>query len=126
LFVDPSVATTDDLRLYIASQLPGISDPAQMNATVDRMMELYPDDPALGSPFGTGNETFGLSIEWKRGTAISCDVNFSGVRRGWTQAASKFGVKTFVYLFNDPQLDAGFLGSKLHINLFHPTDVNEF
>ncbi|KAJ7314434.1 extracellular triacylglycerol lipase precursor [Mycena albidolilacea] len=110
LFVDPSVATTDDLRLYIASQLPGISDPAQMNATVDRMMELYPDDPALGSPFGTGNETFGLSIEWKRGTAISCDVNFSGVRRGWTQAASKFGVKTFVYLFNDPQLDAGFLG----------------
>ncbi|KAJ6582089.1 extracellular triacylglycerol lipase precursor [Mycena capillaripes] len=110
LFVDPSVATTDDLRLYIASQLPGITDPAQMNATVDRMMELYPDVPALGSPFGTGNETYGLSPEWKRGAAISCDVNFAGVRRGWTEAASKHGVKTYTYLFNDPQLDSGFLG----------------
>ncbi|KAF7356201.1 Carboxylic ester hydrolase [Mycena venus] len=113
LFVDTSVTTVDDLRVYIASQLPGInpeSNPAQMNATIDRMLELYPDDPALGSPFGTGNETFGLSKEWKRGAAISCDVNFSGVRRGWTEAASKFGVKTYAYLFTDPQLDSGFLG----------------
>ncbi|KAJ7923534.1 extracellular triacylglycerol lipase precursor [Mycena leptocephala] len=110
LFVDPSVATPDDLRLYIASQLPGITDPVQMNATIDRMMELYPDIPALGSPFGTGNETFGLSGQWKRGAAISCDVNFAGVRRGWTQAASKYGVKTYAYLFTDPQLDTGFLG----------------
>jgi hypothetical protein len=112
LFVDPSVATPDDLRLYIASQLPGITDPVQMNATIDRMMELYPDIPALGSPFGTGNETFGLSGQWKRGAAISCDVNFAGVRRGWTQAASKYGVKTYAYLFTDPQLDTGFLGSE--------------
>ncbi|KAF7370188.1 Carboxylic ester hydrolase [Mycena sanguinolenta] len=110
LFVDTSLNTTDDLRLYIASQLPGISDPAQMNTTINQMMQLYPHDPALGSPFGTGNETFGLSPEWKRGAAISCDVNFAGVRRGWTEASSKFGVKTFAYLFNDPQLNSGFLG----------------
>ncbi|KAJ6463699.1 extracellular triacylglycerol lipase precursor [Mycena vitilis] len=110
LFVDPSVNTTDDLRMYIASQLPGISDPVQMNATVDRMMELYPDIPALGSPFGTGNATFGLSGQWKRAAAISCDVNFAAVRRGWMQAASAYGVKTYAYLFTDPQLDSGFLG----------------
>ncbi|KAJ7227812.1 esterase 1 [Mycena haematopus] len=110
LFVDPSLTTTDDLHFYIASQLPGISDPAQMNATIEQMMKLYPDDPALGSPFDTGNETFGLSPEWKRGAAISCDVNFAGVCRGWTQAASKFGVKTFAYLFTDPQFDSGYLG----------------
>ncbi|KAF8217081.1 esterase 1 [Mycena galopus ATCC 62051] len=110
LFVDLSLTTIDDLRLYIASQLPGISDLAQINTTINQMLELYPDDPALGSPFGTGNDTFGLSAEWKRGAAISCDVNFAGVRRGWSQAASKFDVKTFGYLFTDPQLESGFLG----------------
>lgn len=41
------------------------------------MMQLYPDIPALGSPFGTGNETFGLSATWKRAAAIICDVNFT-------------------------------------------------
>ncbi|KAJ7199115.1 extracellular triacylglycerol lipase precursor [Mycena haematopus] len=121
LFVDPSLTTTDDLHFYIASQLPGISDPAQMNATIEQMMKLYPDDPALGSPFDTGNETFGLSPEWKRGAAISCDVNFAGVCRGWTQAASKFGVKTFAYLFTDPQFDSGYLGTRLSYVYGTPT-----
>ncbi|KAJ7023146.1 extracellular triacylglycerol lipase precursor [Mycena alexandri] len=110
LFVDPSVNTTNALRSYIASQLPGISDPVQLNSTINRMLELYPDIPSLGSPFGTGNDTFGLSNEWKRAAAISCDVNFAGVRRGFTQFASKYGVKTYAYLFTDPQLNSGFLG----------------
>jgi hypothetical protein len=40
-----------------------------MNATIYHMMELYPDiaPPSLGSPFGTGNETFGLSSVEDRG-----------------------------------------------------------
>ncbi|KAK7024892.1 carboxylic ester hydrolase [Favolaschia claudopus] len=109
LFVDTSITTEDDLRLYIATQLPGISDPAQMNAIVEKMLLLYPDDSDHESPFET-NDTFGLSRQWKRGAAISCDVNFAALRRGWTDAASKFGVKTYAYLFNDPQLDSGFLG----------------
>ncbi|KAJ7775366.1 extracellular triacylglycerol lipase precursor [Mycena metata] len=112
LFVDPSVNSTSALRTYIASQLPGIplSEPVQLNSTIDRMLQLYPDVPALGSPFGTGNDTFELSAEWKRAAAISCDVNFAAVRRGWTQAASRYGLKTYGYLFTDPQLNSGFLG----------------
>jgi acetylcholinesterase len=117
LFVDPSVNDTESLRAYIASQLPGISDPVQMNATIDRMMELYPDIASLGSPFGTGNETFGLSSAWKTAATISCDVNFAAVRRGWTQVASGYGVKTYAYLFNDPQLNSGSLGSESFFSL---------
>ncbi|KAJ7150711.1 extracellular triacylglycerol lipase precursor [Mycena filopes] len=111
LFVDPSVNTTSALRTYIASQLPGIqSDPARLSAVTARMLALYPNIPALGSPFGTGNETFGLSAQWKRATAISCDVNFAAVRRGWTHVAAAYGVTVHAYLFTDPQLDSGFLG----------------
>ena len=37
---------------------------------VDKLLDLYPDVPALGSPFGTGNNTFGLSSQYKRASAI--------------------------------------------------------
>lgn len=44
---------------------------AQLDAAIDRLFELYPDKPALGSPFGTGNETFGLPTAYKRVSAMS-------------------------------------------------------
>ena len=37
---------------------------------INRILELYPDIPALGSPFNTGNETFGLPQAYKRWAAI--------------------------------------------------------
>lgn len=41
-----------------------------MEKVATRILELYPDVPALGSPYGTGNETFGLSSQYKRFAAI--------------------------------------------------------
>jgi hypothetical protein len=37
---------------------------------------MYPDNPASGSPFGTGNETWGKGRETKRGAAIFGDWLF--------------------------------------------------
>ncbi len=64
-------------------------------------MQLYPDNPALGSPFGTGNETFGFSSQYKRAAALLGDASFQGPRREWIQAASSAGVTTFGYHFTD-------------------------
>ena len=36
----------------------------------DKVISLYPDDPSAGSPFGTGNQTFGTSPAFKRAAAI--------------------------------------------------------
>jgi hypothetical protein len=47
----------------------GVATPA-LEAVLDRILELYPDIPALGSPFNTGNETFGLNSQFKRYAAI--------------------------------------------------------
>jgi hypothetical protein len=33
-------------------------------------MSLYPDDPSAGSPFNTGNKTFGTGPGYKRESAI--------------------------------------------------------
>ena len=50
--------------------VPSVTE-AQLDAAATRLLELYPDVPALGSPFNTGNETFGLSPGFKRAAALS-------------------------------------------------------
>ncbi|KIK65979.1 hypothetical protein GYMLUDRAFT_158288 [Collybiopsis luxurians FD-317 M1] len=82
--------------------VPSVTE-AQLEAAADRLLELYPDIPALGSPFNTGNETFGLSQGFKRAAAIDGDISFHSQRRLWIQTASNAGVKTFGYLFTQPQ-----------------------
>ena len=64
---------------------------------------MYPNNPALGSPFGTGNETFGFGSQYKRVAAMAVDIWFVGSRRAFAHAASASGVDVFCYLFNDPQ-----------------------
>ncbi|KAJ7850274.1 extracellular triacylglycerol lipase precursor [Mycena olivaceomarginata] len=48
---------------------------------------LYPDIPSLGSPFNTGNETFGLNSQYKRAAAILGDLWFHSQRRLWMETA---------------------------------------
>lgn len=43
----------------------------QLSSAIDQLLQLYPDIPALGSPYNTGNETFGLGSGYKRAASIS-------------------------------------------------------
>ncbi|CAK5278646.1 unnamed protein product [Mycena citricolor] len=88
----------------IPGRLPSVS-PAVLQSSVTELLKLYPDVPALGSPFGTGNNTFGLSSQFKRAAAIDGDLDFHSQRRLWIEAAANAGVKTFGYLFTQPQPD---------------------
>ena len=65
------------------------------------LLVLYPNDPAQGSPFGTGNETFGLSSEYKRLAAMLGDMSFQAPRREWIGLAAEAGVPTYGYIFTD-------------------------
>ncbi|KJA13649.1 hypothetical protein HYPSUDRAFT_195686 [Hypholoma sublateritium FD-334 SS-4] len=111
-FFTPATALTEaDIRASLIFNLtPSVVPESVLQSTVDRILELYPDDPSLGSPFNTGNNTFGLP-GFKRAAAIFGDYLFQSQRRTWIQAASRFGVKTFGYLFTQPQPTlAPFLG----------------
>ncbi|KAF9257010.1 esterase 1 [Marasmius fiardii PR-910] len=77
----------------------------QLNVVADQILQLYPNAPALGSPFNTGNETFGLNSQYKRAAAILGDVMFHSVRRLWSQTAARAGIKSYGYLFTGPYLD---------------------
>ncbi|KAF7358085.1 Carboxylic ester hydrolase [Mycena venus] len=74
-----------------------------LQAAIQKLLALYPDDPSLGSPFNTGNNTFGLSSQFKRAAAIEGDLLWTSSRRLWIEAAASADVPTFGYLFTQPQ-----------------------
>lgn len=53
-----------------------------------RLLELFPDDPAQGSPYSTGNETFGMNQSYRRMSAFVGDVAFDAGTRDFRVAAS--------------------------------------
>ncbi|KDR76954.1 hypothetical protein GALMADRAFT_420780 [Galerina marginata CBS 339.88] len=108
-----------DIRANIITSFsPPLVDPAVLQATADKLLELYPDDPAVGSPFNTGDETFGLASNYKREAALMGDLSFQSQRRSWIQTASRAGVKTFGYLFTQPQP-----GSNPAVGVSHGSEV---
>ncbi|KAF7365814.1 Carboxylic ester hydrolase [Mycena venus] len=77
-------------QLY-SPPVPGVTDD-ELSDKIDQLLMLYPDDPALGSPYNTGNETFGLPSGWKRSTSIYSNID------------------TYFYLFTQPQTEDPSLG----------------
>lgn len=86
---------------------------------MDKVLKAYPDDPTLGAPYGTGNNTFGLPSTWKQAASILGDAAFQSRRRAFLRTANSGGwTKTWSYLFNAPTPgDAPILG------VSHGTDV---
>ncbi|KIJ53053.1 hypothetical protein M422DRAFT_156034 [Sphaerobolus stellatus SS14] len=107
IFASKSISNVSVLRRNIITNFsPPLVPPQALSEAVDELLGLYPvGDPAVGSPFNTGNQTFGLSPVFKTAAAISTygDLNFESQRRLWIQTAAKAGVKTFGYLFTEPQ-----------------------
>ncbi|KAJ7111464.1 extracellular triacylglycerol lipase precursor [Mycena epipterygia] len=103
LFTPTTINSTDEIsESFIAMSSPSVS-PKTLESAVLTLLQLYPDIPALGSPFNTGNDTFGLSSQFKRYAAIEGDLAFVSQRRFWIETAANAGVKTFGYLFTQPQ-----------------------
>ncbi|KAL1760978.1 Alpha/Beta hydrolase protein [Schizophyllum commune] len=59
---------------------------------------LYPEDPALGSPYGTGNETF-FGAQFKRAASLYGDIHFQAPRRRYIEAAIAKGIPAWSYIW---------------------------
>jgi len=71
-----NITTDDEVRAYLTTfYLPNTA-----SSDVDTVMELYPQDPAQGSPFNTGDSNQ-LSPQFKRLAAIQGDMVFQAPRR---------------------------------------------
>jgi acetylcholinesterase len=68
--------TEQDLINWLTSQLPGLFFGITNATAVEKLLKFYPTDPAAGSPYGTGNETFGLAAQYKRLASVVGDLIF--------------------------------------------------
>ena len=88
--------------------MPRLTNWQSFTQMIQRKVVYYYHQPLVpftrrmtGSPFGTGNNTFGFDPLYKRYAALLGDFQFQAPRRAWQQAATKFGVKNYGYLFTD-------------------------
>src|SRR5712691_9277301 len=70
LFVPLDFQNQDIPPSLIANATPSPLGADALRAAIDKVISLYPDDPSAGSPFGTGNQTFGTGPGFKRAAAI--------------------------------------------------------
>lgn len=71
VFTSTSVSTDDSIRDWITSNFStNAIDGALLLAAANIILDNYPNDPTLGSPFNTGNNTFGFNSQYKRLAAI--------------------------------------------------------
>ncbi|KAH8556307.1 Alpha/Beta hydrolase protein [Umbelopsis sp. PMI_123] len=92
-----NINTTDELISWLKNLYPSLED-----ATIDRLLELYPDDPALGSPFGTGDMYSGgrYGLQYKRGNALVGDFAMAGPRRLTCETWVEAGLDVYSYNWN--------------------------
>ncbi|WWC86705.1 uncharacterized protein L201_001582 [Kwoniella dendrophila CBS 6074] len=116
-FIPPSITDPEALSIPEAIEPNGLPGGLQQ-----QLAEAYPNDPAIGSPFGTGNETFGLDPAFKQASAIFGDVVFQAARRHFLRAANRYGLKeTWTYQFEQISPDR-----PAYLGVSHATDVPYF
>ncbi|KAF4583827.1 hypothetical protein EYR40_002322 [Pleurotus pulmonarius] len=103
VFAPEHTSSSEEIRArLIATYLSSAAvSQAQVEEVVDKLMEIYPDIPALGSPYNTGNETFGLSSQYKRLGSLLGDLAFVAPVRLHLRALAKAGVQVYSYLFTE-------------------------
>ena len=76
-FFVPRNILSEDIPVWLkANATPSSASPDDLQAAIDKIMSLYPDDPSAGSPFGTGNQTFGTGSGFKRAAALCTSSTF--------------------------------------------------
>lgn len=88
-------------------------------AQAENILALYPDDPAVGSPYGTGSTTWpSLGLQYKRYSSISGDLTMDAPRRLMAAAYASAGEKVYSFRFDSPMEN-----STTKIGVGHFSDV---
>ncbi|KAF2856865.1 alpha/beta-hydrolase [Plenodomus tracheiphilus IPT5] len=92
------INTTAQLTAYLANST-GFNYPSSV---IDKILQLYPDDPTQGIPLNTGSERFAAQgYQYKRIAAILGDVFYHSTRLIDARAYSKHSPNsTYIYRFN--------------------------
>ncbi|KAG8718942.1 hypothetical protein FRC08_004014 [Ceratobasidium sp. 394] len=106
LFVNgTSMNSEQDIINWATARFTGLDTGITNKTAVRELLKHYPDDPAAGSPYGTGNETFGQGAQYKRYASMLNDLLFQAPRRDHLRTATNFGVKSWSYMFTERPLN---------------------
>ncbi|CAE6419611.1 unnamed protein product [Rhizoctonia solani] len=71
-----SIQGDQDIINWLTARFPGLYFGISNTTAVKELLSLYPTSPAAGSPYGTGNETFGRGAQYKRFASLFGDLGF--------------------------------------------------
>ncbi|KAL0059571.1 hypothetical protein AAF712_013661, partial [Marasmius tenuissimus] len=111
VFINQTTPETEkNITDWLLFQEPGLYFGISNETAVAELLKFYPADPAAGSPYGTGSETFGVAAQYKRLASLVGDLIFEASRRDHVRTATKDGVDVWSYFFNASinQLDPTF------------------
>ncbi|KAG8732275.1 hypothetical protein FRC11_014728 [Ceratobasidium sp. 423] len=98
LFVDgpaTSINSDQDIINWLTARFPGLYFGISNVTAIKELLKFYPTSPAAGSPYGTGNETFGRGAQYKRFASLFGDLGFHAPRRNHLDSATTFGGKAW-------------------------------
>ncbi|KDQ18274.1 hypothetical protein BOTBODRAFT_554878 [Botryobasidium botryosum FD-172 SS1] len=101
LFVSSDPKTQDDIVHFFNRQLPGLVL-YDNESDVRTLLGMYSSEPGDGSPYNTGDETFGMGREYKREASMYGDLIFHAPRREFLTEATAAGQDVWAYLFTEP------------------------
>ncbi|KAG8735888.1 hypothetical protein FRC10_010030 [Ceratobasidium sp. 414] len=93
--------TPSDIISFLAEVQPAQAFALDSSATT-QLLKFYPDDLSAGSPYGTGNETFGRARKYKRAASLVGDLVFTTPRRMFIRDAVSRNRQVWSYLFTQP------------------------
>lgn len=71
-----------------------------------RILELYPNDPAVGAPYGWGNRTWPqYGLQYKRYTSIATDISMFAPKRLLAESMSKYVDNVYSYRWDAPRFN---------------------
>ncbi|KAG8691648.1 hypothetical protein FRC08_010116 [Ceratobasidium sp. 394] len=98
--------TTSEVVTFLTAQLPGLTFGVTNTAVVNKLLSYYPADPSAGSPYNTGDDTFGKAAQYKRAASVIGDLVFDAPRRDFLQVATSLNVPVWSYQFAQTGIDA--------------------
>ncbi|EJT99036.1 sterol esterase [Dacryopinax primogenitus] len=109
-FTSLNVTTNDEFACYAKEMFPLLS-----NSTLSMLLEAYPEDPAIGSPYNTG-DLYALTPQNKRIASFLGDTTWNAARRFFSQIYVNASVPIWSYLFSHTNT-IPFLGA------FHASEI---
>ncbi|GAA99248.1 uncharacterized protein L969DRAFT_93710 [Mixia osmundae IAM 14324] len=111
---------TSDAQIVAGLSAVVVGQKPPINGNISQILTAYPNTPALGSPYDTGTNLFGLNAEYKRVSSIAGDFTFHSNRRRFAQYAASSGVKAWNYQLGTT---SSALAAASHLGISHGSEI---